>query len=204
MELTNNKVKVSGEIINSPKFSHKVFGESFYFFNIQSVRMSGVPDLIPVLISEREYDITDLNVGEYITIEGDFRSYNDRSGEKSRLLLFVFARSLYKDSRERSIDVNEITLRGFLCKPPIYRETPLGREITDILLAVNRPYRKSDYVPCIMWGRNARFTKGLNVGQELTLTGRVQSRQYAKVDLETQEKNIHTVYEISVLRFELL
>ena len=165
-------------------------------------RLSDSEDRIPVMVSERLLDITQDYVGEYIEIQGQFRSYNRHEEKHNRLVLSVFARELrFIDEDEEFLPTNQIFLDGYICKAPVYRKTPLGREIADLLLAVNRPYGKSDYIPCIAWGRNARFASGFEVGTRVRVWGRVQSREYTKKLSETEcEKRV--AYEVSISKLE--
>lgn len=199
----NNTVTVAGIIESSPVFSHEVYGEGFYNFAVNVTRLSDSFDKIPVLISERLVEKELLKVGTVIEIEGQFRSYNNCNGEDgSKLILIVFVRELkfLKDKSEIK-NPNQIYLNGYICKKPIYRTTPFGREITDLLIAVNRPYNKSDYIPCIAWGRNARFSESLAVGDNVKVWGRIQSRKYQK---KYSESKVITkvAYEVSVSKME--
>jgi single-stranded DNA-binding protein len=199
----NNVVTISGEIITELEFSHEVYGEGFYSFFIEVPRLSDYYDIIPVTISERLIVNQSLDVGNFIEIEGQFRSYNSFTSEGNKLILTVFAREINLLDNEGNIrNPNQIFLNGYVCKKPIYRTTPFGREITDILLAVNRPYSKSDYIPCIAWGRNARYSESLSVGDNIKLWGRIQSRKYQK-KLDTGEILSKTAYEVSVSKMEV-
>ena len=189
-----NKVLLSGEIITQPVYSHSVYGEGFYEMMLSVPRLSEHNDVLPITISERLIADRDIKPGSQISLDGQFRSYNKISDGKSRLMLTVFVRELI-DGEPAS--PNLIELEGYICKPPIYRTTPFKREICDILLAVNRAYNKSDYIPCIAWGRNARYVKGIAVGQKIYITGRIQSREYQKKYSET-ETETKTAYEISI------
>ena len=164
----NNYLVLIGKIISDKTFSHEIYGESFYVFNLEVPRLSGNEDIIPITISERLIANFDLTIGRKVVIEGQFRSYNSYENEKNRLVLTVFAKDIidYKEEQEENVS-NEVVLNGYVCKKPIYRKTPFGREISDILLAVNRAYNKSDYIPCIAWGRNARFCENMEVGTEV-------------------------------------
>ena len=197
LEKQNNKVYLQGEVLNKAVFSHEVYGEGFYEMNVSVKRLSGQTDVLPVTISERLIEAKNLGVGSSICGIGQFRSYNKIIDGKSRLMLTVFIRELCEDGYGRN--PNSIALSGYVCKPPVYRTTPFNREITDILLAVNRSYNKSDYIPCIAWGRNARFVKNLVVGDKLALSGRIQSREYTKKLSET-ESRVMTAYEVSIGR----
>ncbi|MCL2170647.1 MAG: single-stranded DNA-binding protein [Defluviitaleaceae bacterium] len=199
----NNKISLYGQIASPCAFSHDVFGEGFYTFNIQVSRLSDASDILPCTISERIIDMENFVVGRNIAISGQIRSYNSYIEEenRNRLVLTVFARDYELDPTSTS-SPNDVQLDGFICKPPIYRTTPFGREIGDLLLAVNRSYNKSDYIPCIVWGRNARFGSKLVVGDRIKLWGRMQSRIYQKKsdDGEVTEK---TAYEVSVSKLEM-
>lgn len=201
----NNQVTISGEIASGFNFSHEIFGENFYIVNVKVQRLSDTCDTIPVTVSDRLIDVSEDYTGKYVSVTGQFRSYNkqDEDGEKKHLILSVFAREfdLLSGYDECHHD-NYIFLDGFICKEPIYRETPLGREIADLLLAVSRPYGKSDYIPCICWGRNARYVDTLPVGEKIKIVGRIQSRQYIKkfADESTEER---IAYEVSVHKLEV-
>ncbi len=197
---STNIATVSGYVLSEAQFSHEVYGEGFYTFLVDVPRLSEASDKIPVTISERLLSPESLQVGTHVSIMGQFRSYNNYSDTGSKLLLTLFAREIvFTDDDPKT--PNEITLTGFICKPPVYRHTPFGREIADILLAVNRSYNKSDYIPCIAWGRNARFCQGLEVGSKIRLTGRIQSREYKK-RINDDEFITKTAYEISVIKLE--
>ena len=200
----NNQVLMRGVISSGFTFSHQVLGEGFYMTELQVKRLSDTEDRIPVMISERLVDITQNPVGEYVEIRGQFRSYNKHEEDHNRLILSLFAREIkYANEEEEPDHLNKIFLDGYICKPPVYRKTPLGREIADILLAVNRSYDKSDYVPCICWGRNARYASSLEVGSHLQMQGRIQSRKYARrLDDENTEERV--AYEVSVGRLEYI
>ena len=207
--LENNNLILVGKITDEKKFSHEIYGEKFYLFNLNVPRLSGNSDIIPITISERLFKDDELVEGKNVKITGQFRSYNSYEQEKNRLILTVFAKDIeFLDSEEdikasKDFVSNEVTLIGYICKPPIYRETPFGREISDILLAVNRAYNKSDYIPCIAWGRNARFCSKMEVGTEVKIVGRVQSREYEKKHEDgISEKRV--AYEVSVSNLELI
>lgn len=193
-----------GKIISDFSFSHEVFGEGFYMVDISVQRLSDSCDVIPVMISERLIDVTKDYRDSYIQIFGQFRSYNRHEEKRNRLVLSVFARevSFAKDDNDK-VKSNQIFLDGYICKAPVYRRTPLGREIADMLLAVNRPYGKSDYIPCICWGRNARFASGFEVGGHVQIWGRIQSREYVK-KLNEESAQKRTAYEVSVSKMEYL
>ncbi|MDL2258687.1 single-stranded DNA-binding protein [Eubacteriales bacterium OttesenSCG-928-K08] len=181
MDLTNenNQVSLSGRVLEDPLFSHELFGEAFYRFELAVPRLSGVEDVLPVTVSGRLLPCLP-NAGDELLVFGQLRSYNMQTERANRLLVTVFAKSISQRRSETEGYMNEIMLTGYICKPPVYRTTPFSREIADMLLAVNRPYHKSDYLPVIAWGRNARFVGGLEVGDRLHITGRVQSRHYQK------------------------
>ncbi|MBB2181970.1 single-stranded DNA-binding protein [Lachnospiraceae bacterium MD1] len=200
----NNQVSIAGEVVSDFTFSHDVFGEGFYVLEVVVSRLSNSFDMIPVMVSERLIDVKQDYKGKYVEVLGQFRSYNRHEESKNKLVLSVFAREVKMvDELSENVKPNHIFLDGFVCKPPIYRKTPLGREIADVLLAVNRPYGKSDYIPCICWGRNARFAEGFAVGGHVQIWGRIQSREYQKKISETEfEKRI--AYEVSVSKLEYL
>lgn len=202
--IENNQVSIIGEVASGFTFSHEVFGEGFYMLDILVKRLSDSTDRIPVMISERLIDVTQDYQGEYIQIVGQFRSYNRHEEKKNRLVLSVFAREVtFVEEENDKVKTNQIVLDGYICKSPVYRKTPLGREISDMLVAVNRPYGKSDYIPCICWGRNARFTSSFAVGGHVQVWGRIQSREYMKkLEGELTEKRI--AYEVSVSKLEYL
>ncbi len=191
---TNNKVYLMGEVHSAPTFSHEMYGEGFYDFTLSVKRLSGQFDLIPVTVSERLMT-TALAVGDKVALSGQFRSYNKLEGGRSKLMLTVFVRD-FLPYNEDETNPNNVEIHGYVCKEPIYRTTPFNREICDVLLAVNRSYNKSDYIPCIAWGRNARYAQGLGVGKAVTVVGRIQSREYNKKTEEGVE--VRTAYELSV------
>ncbi len=198
--MKNNKVTISGEVISEPKFSHEVYNEGFYEFYLKVSRLSVAYDIIPVTISERLMSISNIKVGNMISGNGQFRSYNKLEDGKSKLMLTVFLREVVP--YDEYANPNSIEIVGYVCKEPVFRTTPFNREITDVLLAVNRSYNKSDYLPCIAWGRNARFVKDFEVGDKVSVSGRIQSREYQKrVDDEVVSK---TAYEISLNKIELI
>lgn len=200
-EKNTNVAQIAGVVACAPTLSHQVEGENFYEFKVDVERLSGIKDTIPVTISERLLSNVKVELGEFVKVCGEYRSYNKLAGEKSKLVLHLFAKEIEKGGDEY---LNEVRLTGFICKLPIYRKTPFNREICDVLLAVNRAnYHKSDYVPCILWGRNARFISQQNVGCKVEIVGRIQSRQYNKA-LETGEVETKTAYEVSCQRISLL
>ena len=200
--IENNQVTIMGKVATEFSFSHEVFGEGFYMVEVEVKRLSNSEDRIPLMISERLIDVTQDYTGEYIMVHGQFRSYNRHEEQKNRLVLSVFVREIsFMEEEPAGTTTNSIWLDGYICKEPIYRKTPLGREIADLLLAVNRPYGKSDYIPCICWGRNARYASGFEVGEHVQLLGRIQSREYVKriSDTETEKR---VAYEVSVSKLE--
>ena len=210
--LENNHLVLIGKVASDKKLSHEIYGETFYTFSLEVPRLSEISDMIPITISERLITETNLEMGKKVIIEGQFRSYNGYENEKSKLILTVFAKDIKEvEEQEAQEDgeikkepnSNEVILNGYICKKPIYRQTPFGREIADILLAVNRTYNKSDYIPCIAWGRNARFCQNVEVGTCVKIVGRVQSRGYEKKheDGTVEQK---TAYEVSVISLEIL
>lgn len=200
--LENNKVSVIGKIISGFTFSHEVFGEGFYLVDVAVNRLSDQADVIPLMISDRLININEDYSDATVEAIGQFRSYNRHEGIKNRLVLSVFVREIhFIEEFTDYTKTNQIFLDGYICKAPVYRKTPLGREIADLLLAVNRPYGKSDYIPCIAWGRNARYASSFDVGSRVRLWGRVQSREYTKKLSETDcEKRV--AYEVSVSKLE--
>ena len=200
--IENNQVTIMGKVATEFSFSHEVFGEGFYMVEVEVKRLSNSEDRIPLMISERLIDVTQDYTGEYIMVHGQFRSYNRHEEQKNRLVLSVFVREIsFMEEEPDGTKTNSIWLDGYICKEPIYRKTPLVREIADLLLAVNRPYGKSDYIPCICWGRNARYASGFEVGEHVQLLGRIQSREYVKriSDTETEKR---VAYEVSVSKLE--
>ena len=190
-----NRVYISGEIVSEAEFSHEVYGEGFYEMSVKVNRLSGQGDILPVTVSERLIADKDLKVGKTLHAIGQFRSYNKLVDGKSKLMLTVFVREILDTPPLKN--PNSIVLTGYICKPPVYRTTPFNREIADILIAVNRSYNKSDYIPCIAWGRNARFAKNLAVGEKIAVSGRIQSREYQK-RLSDEDIRIMTAYEVSI------
>ena len=200
----NNHLILVGKIVSEQKYSHEIYGEKFYKIDLEVIRLSSNTDIIPITISERLMPGIDLNVGKVVKIEGQFRSYNNYENERNRLILTVFAKEITEVNRdEENETTNEVTLIGYICKKPIYRQTPFGREIADILLAVNRAYNKSDYIPCIAWGRNARFCQNIEIGTEVKIVGRVQSRTYEK-KYEDGTSETKVAYEISIASMEII
>lgn len=202
--IKNNQVTIMGQVVTGFKFSHEVFGEGFYIMEVMVKRLSNTFDRIPLMISERLIDVTQDYVGEYIMATGQFRSYNRNEEQKNRLVLSVFVRKIsFMEEEPDDPKANNILLDGYICKEPIYRKTPMGREIADLLLAVNRPYGKSDYIPCICWGRNARYISNFGIGEHVRISGRIQSREYKKKISDT-EIEFRTAYEVSVSKLEVM
>jgi len=209
--LENNHLVLIGKVASEKKVSHEIYGERFYNFSLEVPRLSEISDMIPITISERLITETNLEIGTKVVIEGQFRSYNGYENEKSKLILTVFAKDIKiaediepeEGEIRKEQNSNEVVLNGYICKKPIYRQTPFGREIADILLAVNRTYNKSDYIPCIAWGRNARFCQNIEVGTCVKVVGRVQSRGYEKKheDGTVEQK---TAYEVSIISLEVI
>ena len=202
--IENNQVTIMGQVASEFEFSHEVFGEGFYIVEVLVKRLSNSCDRIPLMVSERLIDVTQDYTGDFIMASGQFRSYNRHEEQKNRLVLSVFVREIsFMEEEPDGSKTNSILLDGYICKEPIYRKTPLGREIADLLLAVNRPYGKSDYIPCICWGRNARYASGFEVGEHVQVLGRIQSREYVKKLSETEtEKRV--AYEVSVSKLECM
>lgn len=202
--ISNNQVSLIGEVVSEFTFSHEVFGEGFYLVSLAVSRLSDQVDVIPLMVSERLLDVKQDYRGQTVEAIGQFRSYNCHEGVKNRLVLSVFVRELnFLEEFTDCTKTNQIYLDGYICKEAIYRKTPLGREIADLLLAVNRPYGKSDYIPCIAWGRNARYASGFAVGSRVRVWGRVQSREYTK-KLSEMEYEKRTVYEVSISKMEVV
>jgi len=196
-DMNNNRVILTGVVVEEAKFSHEVFGEGFYEIKLEVPRLSSQIDVLPITISERLLGTHDTSLGSKICVVGQFRSYNKLEQEHSRLMLTVFVRDVIEIDEE--VNPNTIELEGYICKPPLYRTTPFKREICDVLIAVNRAYNKSDYIPCIAWGRNARYVNGLSVGDRLSIQGRIQSREYQKLN-ETGDYITKIAYEVSISR----
>ena len=201
----NNHLVLRGKIVSDKSYSHEIYGEKFYVFNLEVIRLSSTVDIIPITISERLLTGLDLEIGKKVVVEGQFRSYNNYENERNRLILTVFAKEINEIEGEEDKEevTNEVTLVGYVCKKPIYRQTPFGREIADVLLAVNRAYNKSDYIPSIAWGRNARFCQNMEVGTEVKITGRVQSRTYEK-KYEDGKVETRVAYEVSIASMEIV
>ncbi|MGO1369175.1 MAG: single-stranded DNA-binding protein [Senegalia sp. (in: firmicutes)] len=205
--VNNNSVTIVGKVVKEKEFSHEMYGESFYVYEMEIPRLSEQSDILPVTVSERLLVDLDIQVGKTIIVEGQLRSYNRYENSHNKLVLTIFARDVYipceEEYAEKSKRPNEIYLDGFICKKPVYRTTPFGREITDILMAVNRAYNKSDYIPSISWGRNARFCENLKVGDHIKIWGRIQSREYQKrlSDGSTVNK---MAFEVSISKLEYI
>ena len=202
--LENNQVSIVGEIISDFQYSHEVYGEGFYMVEVAVSRLSNFSDYIPLMISEPLIDTSQSYIGQKVYVTGQFRSYNRHEELKNRLVLSVFVREIeFIEEETEEMKSNQILLDGYICKDPIYRKTPLGREIADLLVAVNRSYGKSDYIPCICWGRNARFAARFEVGVHVQIWGRIQSREYVK-RLNEDEVEKRTAYEVSVSKIEYM
>ncbi len=201
----NNHLVLVGKIVSEKSYSHEIYGEKFYVFNLEVVRLSSTVDIIPITVSERLLTGLDIEIGKKVAVEGQFRSYNNYENERNRLVLTVFAKEIneVEEVEEKDEVTNEVVLIGYVCKKPIYRQTPFGREIADVLLAVNRAYNKSDYIPSIAWGRNARFCQNMEVGTEVKITGRVQSRTYEK-KFEDGTSETRVAYEVSIASMEIV
>lgn len=207
----NNHLVLMGKVTSEKRFSHEIYGESFYIFDMEVPRLSNNADIIPVTISERLISDDKLQIGSEVLIKGQFRSYNSYENERNKLILTVFAKDIIfadeiqeeNGEEKKEITSNEVVLTGYICKKPIYRQTPFGREIADILLAVNRAYNKSDYIPAIAWGRTARFCQNIEVGTEVKITGRVQSRTYEK-KFEDGTVQTKVAYEVSIGSLEVI
>lgn len=197
--IENNKVSIQGEVAKEPEFSHELYGENFYIVELSVRRLSDNHDTVLVMVSERLVNIADLSIGTRLSVSGQFRSYNKHDNERNQLLLSVFARTatIWSQDTPDNGRFNTISLDGYICKQPVYRETPQGREITDLLIAVNRPYGKTDYIPCITWGRNARFTSQLEISTHVAVEGRIQSREYLKRYADGTEET-KMAFEVSV------
>ncbi len=196
-EITSNKVFLQGEIETEPQFNHKAFDEEFYMFNLKVARLSGQYDILPISISSHLTGFADLKKGDKIALTGQFRSHNMLDeNNKSRLILSVFCKELC--ALDDNANPNLIELSGYICKSPIFRVTPFNRQICDLLLAVNRQYGKSDYIPCICWGRNAEFVSSMPVGDKITITGRIQSREYSKTVEGLKQPVKKVAFEVSV------
>ena len=199
----NNMINLKGKVVSECCFNHEVYGEGFYNFFIETNRLSNSSDVLPVTISERLINDDVIKIGNYVELSGQIRSYNSFQENRNRLILTVFVREIKPSDAPLNKYPYQVTLNGYICKNPVYRKTPFGIEITDILLAVNRAYNKSDYIPCISWGRNAIFANKLDVGENLLIAGRMQSRIYQK-KLDTGEILERTAYEVSISKIEVI
>ena len=202
MRYKNSQALLSGYLAEEPTYSHECKGESFYKARLDVLRKSGVIDTIPVIVSEVFLTSENQIPGTYWAVAGQIRSYNERDAEgKMHLQVFFFI--MQQVDREERIPENEIFLDGYLCSPPNHRMTPTGREISDMMIAVNRSFGKTDYIPCICWGRNALFASRLAAGNHIQIHGRIQSREYIKQTNETESEQ-HIVYEVSASRVKLM
>lgn len=197
-QMQNNQVYLSGQIASEPEFSHEIMGEKFYDMTVSVARLSGQNDVIPITISDRLMEGGSFKIGNLIGLIGQFRSYNKIVDGKSKLVLRVFVRELCECDDNAP---NVIEIEGYVCKQPVYRTTPFKREIADLLIAVNRAYNKSDYIPAIAWGRNARYASTFRVGEKIHLVGRIQSRVYQKA-LDDGSVEERVAYEVSITKFE--
>ncbi len=199
----NNTIKIRGTVVSDVELSHEVFEERYYKFFIETKRLSEMNDVLPVIVSEKLIDINTISQGDIVYIDGQIRSHNfPVKNRKSRLVLSIFAKHINIENYEDDTSLNEVRFQGYICKKPIYRMTPLGREITDVLIAINRAYKKSDYIPCILWGRNAKFCEGLPIGSKVNIVGRMQSRNYSKKISEDETVDM-VAYEVSTSIFNL-
>ena len=205
--IETNMAKIVGKVVVNKELSHEMYGEKFYIFKVEVPRLSSSVDILPITISERLLFNIDLHLGQCVIIEGQLRSYNRFINTNNRLVLTIFAREIYIPDEEELQEIlrkpNEIYLDGYICKKPAYRTTPFGREISDVLLAVNRPYNKSDYIPCIAWGRNARFCEKLKVGDHIKIWGRIQCREYQK-KLQSGDVENKIAFEVSLSKLEFM
>ena len=197
MEQITNSINLRGSLLSLPRFSHENHGKKFYRFTLEVPRLSGTSDLLPVVAEEQL--ILDLNPdgGEMIAVRGQVRSHNMRSDGVRHLLIFIFASSILVEDGPA---VNEVKLEGLICREPIYRRTPLGREICDLMLAVPRQFKRADYLPCILWGRTAQQVALCRTRDVIRISGRLQSRTYTKMTDNGAEER--TAYEISALTAE--
>ena len=197
MEQNTNQVILRGSLLSLPRFSHENHGKKFYRFTLEVPRLSGTSDLLPIVAEERIVQCLNPDGGEMIRVEGQVRSHNVRSNGVRHLLIFVFAQSLFAEDGE---PINDVLLEGPLCREPVYRRTPLGREICDIMLAVPRQFHRADYLPCILWGRTAQEGSRCHTRDIIRISGRLQSRNYTKMTEEGPQER--TAYEISALTAE--
>ncbi len=192
-----NRGILVGTVAGEPTFSHENHGEDYYRLTLQVSRLSGVEDILHVIVSRTLLEECPAADGDQVEVTGEVRSYNNRSGQGSKLQIFLFAHQL---ALTGELPRNDVQLTGALCRPPVYRRTPMGREICDLLLAVNRRYGQSDYLPCIAWGSLARQCREMEVGDRISFSGRLQSRNYVKVIDGTEEKR--TAFEISIMEMQ--
>ena len=197
MEHSVNQITLRGSLLNLPRFSHENHGKKFYRFTLEVPRLSGTVDLLPVIAEEKDLNEMDLSGGEMLTVLGQIRSYNQRTGGVRRLLIFVFAATILVEDGD---PVNDVVLEGLLCREPTFRRTPLGREICDVMLAVPRAFQRADYLPCILWGRTAQEGSRCHTRDTVRICGRLQSRIYTKLTDDGPEER--TAYEISALTAE--
>ena len=197
MEHMANYVRLRGTLGGMPRFSHENHGKRFFQLFLEVPRLSGAVDILPVIAEEGILNSADLGCGALFTVTGQVRSHNIRSDGRRHLLIFVFASSLVCEDGE---PLNEVTVNGTICREPTYRRTPLGREICDVMLAVPRAFKRADYLPCILWGKTAQEISRCHTRDNLTISGRLQSRVYTKLtETGSQER---TAYEISALTAE--
>ena len=194
-EIANNKVYLQGIVETVPELNHTVKEDEFYGFNLMVSRLSGHNDIIPVIIAKNLLDVFNIKKGDYLAVRGQFRSFNKVENEKRKLILSVFVKEVCE--WDENANPNVIELNGFVCKPVIYRTTPFSREICDVLLAVNRKFNKSDYIPCIAWGNNAQIVSQMSVPTNLKIVGRIQSREYNKMS-DGNTSITKTAYEVSI------
>lgn len=199
MEHTENTVILRGELQGLPTFSHENHHKQFYRFILAVKRLSGTVDLLPVIAESRVLNAMDLSGGSMLRVEGQIRSHNSRENGIRRLLIFVFASRIVPEEGD---PVNDVTVCGPLCRMPIYRRTPLGRDICDVMLTVPRAFHRADYLPCILWGRVAGQIASCHTGEQIRLHGRMQSRIYTKLTEHGAQER--TAYEISALSAEIL
>ena len=199
MEHTNNQITLRGTLAGLPAFSHENHGRKFYRFFLEVPRLSSAVDILPVVAEERILNEMDLSGGEMLTVTGQVRTHNSRMDGVRRLLIFVYALRIDAEDGE---PINDVILEGLICKEPVYRRTPLGREICDMMLAVPRGFSRADYLPCILWGRTAQEMADLSIRDGVRIIGRLQSRVYTKVTEEGVQER--TAYEISALTAEIL
>lgn len=197
----NNIVKIGGIVSSDLEFSHEIFDEKFYRFYLDVERLSNFKDRLPIIVSERLINTNDFKLGSLVYIEGQFRSYNQPVDGRNKLILSIFVKDIQTENVDTNVKtLNDATFIGYICKKPIYRKTPLGRDIADVLIAVNRSYKKSDYIPCILWGRNAKFCENVNIGTMVRISGRIQAREYEKKYQDGSTKSM-VAYEISASKF---